>query len=351
MKKVDKKLKWCIIISVLLLMITIAVALILHAKSMKKLRTQYEAINTELNMKIANSTKTTYKALTDIAVGQIITDDLIQMDPNTMTDESSDLLMTSDDIGKMATVGVKAGEILKKSMVTEVLEKEWQEVEYNCVWLSTNLKQYDYVDIRILFPDGTDYIVASKKSLRTVKLEKNNVFLWCTEDEILNINAAIVDANLHGAKIYTTKYVKPEIEEETINTYQPSSNIIDLMNRDPNVLVEAKQALSKTARAEMEAKLKEFRDDASGLIKEENARETEKFKLDTTTSAGSNEKTANNNGYVMSDEEKAAQAQAQQQAAGVGSANNTPTTNGSAPTTNDPAAAATQGGSVDSVRN
>ncbi len=297
----DKKTRNHILAGMVLFIIMLAAFVIWHAHSVKKVREECNQVNAEMSARITGATRTVYRALADISVGEIITDDLVSMDASALTDESQELLMSSDGIGKVATVNIQAGEMIKGSMVTELLEEEWQEVEYNCIWLSTNLKEYDQVDVRILYPDGTDYIVASKKSIRKLRLSSNNVFLWCTEDEILNIDSAIVDANLHGARIYTTRYVKPEIEKETITTYQPSANIIDLMNRDPNVLIEAKQQLSKSARLSMEEKLQQFKEDHAKQKADEEELGYD-FSLDTTTNGGSNDKSDNNHGYTPSEE-------------------------------------------------
>ena len=273
-----------VILVILLFVIVIVVALVLHVKSVQKLELQYNQINQEVSDSLAGATRTAYKALADIPRGQIVTEDLLMMDSNTLCDNAQTQLMSAEDIGKEAIVDISAGEIVTASMVTNPLAKEWQEVELFCIWLSSNLEQYDEVDVRILFPNGTDYIVLPKEKLRKVRLAQNNVFLWLTEDEILLLDSAIVDANLHGAKIYTTKYVKPEVEEPNEITYQPTKQIIDLMNSDPNVLIEAKQNLSKSARAEMLRKIEDFKKDAKEL--DESDRDNEwSFELDTTTEA------------------------------------------------------------------
>ncbi len=273
-----------VILVILLFVIVIVVALVLHVKSVQKLELQYNQINQEVSDRLAGATRTAYKALADIPRGQIVTEDLLMMDSNTLCDNAQTQLMSAEDIGKEAIVDISAGEIVTASMVTNPLAKEWQEVELFCIWLSSNLEQYDEVDVRILFPNGTDYIVLPKEKLRKLRLAQNNVFLWLTEDEILLLDSAIVDANLHGAKIYTTKYVKPEVEEPNEITYQPTKQIIDLMNSDPNVLIEAKQNLSKSARAEMLRKIEDFKKDAKEL--DESDRDNEwSFELDTTTEA------------------------------------------------------------------
>ncbi len=176
-------------------------------------------------------------------------------------------------------------------MVTSSLSENWHETELDCVWLSSNLEQYDWVDIRILFPDGEDYIIAAKKCLRKVDLSINNAFYWLSEDELLLIDAAIVDANRHGARIYMTRYMKPAVQEAHKVNYQPTKEVLELMKKDPNVVEKSAKRLSKAAREAMEAKLDSFKADVTD---QQNAEELEgyDFSLDTTTGGDS----GNNNG-------------------------------------------------------
>lgn len=300
--RIDKKTKQHLIIGAAVVVVVIIICIIFHVHSVKKVKAECEKVNQQMQDRITRSTRIAYKTTVDIAQGQLITEDLVTVDSNTLDDDSQDLMFTDQDFGKQAVVAIPAGSIVNQSMISDPLDKNWQETELNCVWLSTNLKKYDYVDIRILFPNGTDYVVAAKKSIKKLRLANNNVFFWFTEDEILNLDAAIVDANLHGAKIYTTRYVKPEVEETSKITYQPSATVIDLLNSSPNVLTEAKQHLSKSARADMEQKLQEFKEAETSQKKQETEHDYN-FKLDTTTDASTGEHSDNNNGYKAPEDE------------------------------------------------
>lgn len=322
MVKIDKKTKKHLIISLVVFVVLLIVGIIFHVRSIKKVREECDKVNQELQMRVTMSTRNAYKALANIEKGQIITEDLVTLDPNTLDDDSPDLMFLPEDFGKEAMVDIPAGSVVNRTMITDPLDKNWQETELNCIWLSTNLKQYDYVDIRILYPDGTDYVVASKKCIKKIRLSNNNSFFWFTEDEILNVDAAIVDANLHGARIYTTRYVKPEIEEASKITYQPSASVIDLMNSSPNVLAEAKLHLSKAAREEMEAKLRDFKNSETEQKKEETDAGYD-FKLDTTTNAGTGGSgSEDNNGYKPPEGEEEEAAAAQDSGSAVESARN-----------------------------
>ena len=59
-----------------------------------------------------------------------------------------------------------AGTVLSKEMIYEDESEQGNDVrkqEYNMFVLPTDLQNGDYIDIRLMLPSGTDYIVASKK--------------------------------------------------------------------------------------------------------------------------------------------------------------------------------------------
>ena len=122
------------------------------------------------------------------------------------------------------------------------------------------MKDNDYVDVRVMFPNGEDYIVAAKKSLQNVNILLNSCYLWLTEDENDLLSAAIVDANINGAKIYVNRYVRPEVQDANIVTYNPNADVIAAMQMNPNIVEEAANALSETARKDTEKRLSEFRE-------------------------------------------------------------------------------------------
>lgn len=119
-------------------------------------------------------------------------------------EEDTTLLFTLDDVGKVDCVDIAQGQTIMKNMVEFDDYIHFYEKECSFIWLSSNLKENDQVDIRILFPNGEDYVVVAKKTLKSPQIAVNNVFLWLSEDEILKLDSAVVDANLNGAKLYTT---------------------------------------------------------------------------------------------------------------------------------------------------
>ena len=64
------------------------------------------------------------------------------------------------------------------------------------------------------------------------------------EDEINMLSNAIVDAfKVNGAKLYVSKYTEPGLQEPAQPTYPVSREVLQLINGNPNIVEEAKNAL------------------------------------------------------------------------------------------------------------
>ncbi len=213
---------------------------------------------TALQTQIKTNMRAGYRALVNIDAGEMITDSMVEYSSNLPSDIDQSLFITGEDIGKVATISINAGTPILTEMVSAQLAADYHERECSFIWLNTNLEDNDFVDVRILFPNGEDYIVAAKKSIKEVNVAANNVFLWLTEDEIQLLDAAIVDANLHNAKIYVTKYIKPEVQEASTVTYAPNTSVLTVIRDDPNIVDVSAANLSAEARAGIENRLELF---------------------------------------------------------------------------------------------
>ena len=80
--------------------------------------------------------------------------------------------------------------------------------EYTMINVPSNVIAGDYIDVRILFPTGEDFSVLIGKKVE--KCTSNTIFLNLTEDDILTMGSAIIEAYMYeGTKLYATKYVDP----------------------------------------------------------------------------------------------------------------------------------------------
>lgn len=204
-----------------------------------------------LQQELDSRKRTGYVTITDIKCGDIVTAEMLQPSSNIISDVHQSKFFSDDDIGKQAIMNIDAGTPVFKEMVSATFTENYREGEYSCIWLNSNISDSDYVDIRVKFPNGEDYIVCAKKCIKSVTVAANNAFFWMTEDEIQLLNSAIVDANMHNAKIYVTKYLKPEVQEASIVTYSPNEDVLKVIQSDKNAVNRAAANLSASARAAM----------------------------------------------------------------------------------------------------
>lgn len=246
----------------------------------------------------------------DVIQGEVITDDIIEnvrINKNTVPEGA----LTSGEIaGKVAKYSIAANVPLISSMVTdEIIDADIRMQEVNTILMPSDLNVGDSVDIRIMFPNGTDYIVLAQK--RAEQIEGQTMWLQLSEDERLLLNSAIVDSFLtQGTKLYATKYVdqdaqikasddaadkaegyvseriKEQMKEiqkademelttilfdlikeyknfattvtRTKENYQPNTYVMEAMKNNTNILEQAKNKLSEDARTNIENAIKDY---------------------------------------------------------------------------------------------
>lgn len=169
-----------------------------------------------------------------------------------------------DCIGQIAIVDIPKGMPIMQNMCrSSEVEPEDREVECEIIKLSGNLIENDYVDVRLMLPNGEDYIVLAKKGVHELfrsEEEKEEVcYLWLSEEEILYYSAAVVDAYLYqGACLYTTKYIEPTLQEASIVTYVPSLGTLAMMKENPNLYELAVSQLKLDERKLLENRLTDY---------------------------------------------------------------------------------------------
>ena len=141
-------------------------------------------------------------------------------------------------------------DLMKNTVVTadlvvqsdEVITDDVRREEYNMITLPVDLMTDDYIDIRIMFPNGQNFIVVSKA---LVEIPQNpdgtyisdTIWLNLREDEILMMSSAIVEAyGVQGAKIYATKYAEPGMQAAATPNYVPNQDVLAEIQRDPNIV-------------------------------------------------------------------------------------------------------------------
>ncbi len=157
--------------------------------------------------------------------------------------------------GRIVRIPVMKGAYLTAGMlVGEAPENDERELRYNCVKVDHLTGPGDCIDVRIRYADATDYVILSKKSV--FGLDDEGILLRVGEEELLLMDSAIVDAaSFPGAYLYSTAYVEELMQEAAVVNYTPAAAVIELIEKDPNVVRSAAEYLSLTLRNDIEGRL------------------------------------------------------------------------------------------------
>lgn len=115
-----------------------------------------------------------------------------------------------------------------------------RKLPYSYVKNAESLQTGDYVDVRISFPNGADFIILSKKEVLSMtdndSREGQDLWLGLDEEEILRMSSGVVDAYLfEGAYIYAALYMNP-MQKQTVVNYPVNEVVEELIKRDPNII-------------------------------------------------------------------------------------------------------------------
>lgn len=243
---IQRRARQSFLIGFLLALIIMAIVVVLLFTKINKLNADIAKEHVQ--------TITVYTAISTIKSGEVINPDMLV--PTTVRSEldtskylDSSYFYAVDEEGKevqyVAKIEIEAGSVLTESMVRQsdkVLRNDERIMEYNMISLPSQLANHDYIDIRISFPRGESYIVLPKKYIEATT--STSIWMQMTEEDILTLSSAIVEAaQIEGARLYATKYVEPGLQEQADPTYAVNNAVLDAMNKDHNILVEAMETL------------------------------------------------------------------------------------------------------------
>jgi len=228
-------------------------------------RTQYEQRITELEeeqLRQLNSMKVAWVPIRDIPPGHFLEAKDIKEVRIPYDGSYGNLLSGKEEIaGKGAKIELLKGTPISRTMLFEEMPtpSDLRHREMKAVYLPSNLRQGDVIDVRVQFPTGQDYIILSKKNIDKLQ----NAAFWTTlsEQEILLLSSALVDAYLHEATIYALTYVEPQLQEKAIPNYPPNAEVTKLIASNPNIVKTAEKHLETTLRSTLEDDLSKLSPD------------------------------------------------------------------------------------------
>lgn len=179
----------------------------------------------------------------DVPAGEELTADMIRMQRVQSAENLSDVqsLTEEDLLGKRLKVSLTKGAALSTDVVYEgapVADDE-RRVELRQVDLPQTLRENEYVDIRIAFPNGEDYLVVGHKRVyRMIRDDEGEVLalqLRLLEEELLRYQAACVDAKMYeDTGLYAVQYTG-EFQPAAQVYYPVNRAVFRLLQWDPNI--------------------------------------------------------------------------------------------------------------------
>lgn len=171
----------------------------------------------------------------------------------------SDLLphnVLSETTGLKYKIGLEKGVILTKDMVDgeDVVSDDVRLHNFSYVELSNKIEKGNYVDIRIAFGDGSDYIVLAKKQVKDISVYNpdagtdNELWIEVSAEELLRMSSAAYDtATKENCRLYAIKYIS-QLQEKAKVTYPVNQIVAALIESDPNILNKIQQQLDEELR-------------------------------------------------------------------------------------------------------
>lgn len=221
-----------------------------------ELRQNYKDKLAELEYTTEQS-EVVYTLNTDVEKGQLIHNSMLQTSyvPKNSVPADAMIDVQFNASKYYAKADYKMNQPVSESMfyIGENLTRDVRSVEYAAIELPSRIKKDEYIDVRIQFPTGEDYIVFSKKKV----VDTQGLTLWLDNDEgeIQSMSSAMVDAYLNAGKLYALRYVDGETQEKAEITYPVNKAVLERIKVDPNIVDIAKLNLEKQNRAALESNL------------------------------------------------------------------------------------------------
>ena len=179
----------------------------------------------------------------DVTAGEELIADMIRVQ-RVQSSENLSVVQSftkEDLLGKRLKVSLTKGAVLSTDIVYEgapVADDE-RRVELREIYLPQTLRENEFVEIRIAFPNGEDYLVAGRKRVyRMIRDDEGEVLalqLRFSEEELLRYQAACVDTKTYeDTRLYAVQYTG-EFQPAAQVYYPVNRAVFRLLQWDPNI--------------------------------------------------------------------------------------------------------------------
>jgi hypothetical protein len=228
-----------------------------QVQKQEQMKEQYEKQIQQLKISAELSQRNVWTVARTIPAGGTVTaDDLVAVQMPEKLVPTGVITSRETITGKNAKIELQPGTPLMPSLLYEgtPIQKDWRVQEFHVIQLPSNLLKGQFIDVRISFPTGEDFVLLAKKKVRD--LSGTVIWLEMNEMDILQASSAIIDAYLQGARLYALPYIEPGLQEAAEVNYPANLKVLDLMAHDPNLLEKATTELARKLRTTLDGNLK-----------------------------------------------------------------------------------------------
>ncbi|MBP3338559.1 MAG: SAF domain-containing protein [Lachnospiraceae bacterium] len=171
----------------------------------------------------------------DMKQGQVIKSEDIKMVEGVFNEKGYNHKM-EDYVGKVMKTSAKEGTILNEYVLQDEAKegKDMRTYYIDYVEIPSNASSGMKFDIRICFPNGEDYLIATNKSINV--RDEEGFYIDLTRYEALLLSSAKVDQIVYdGTKIYAVVYATG-FEKDEVVTYPVNNYVFDLGQWEPNII-------------------------------------------------------------------------------------------------------------------
>ena len=227
-----------------------------------------------------------YVLTKDVAAGEALSADMFQIQRVQSTGDLSVVASPTEEelLGKRLKVSLTKGAALSADVLYEgapVADDE-RRVELREVELPKTLREDEYVDVRIVFPNGEDYLVVGHKRVyRIIRDDEGEVLalqLRLLEEELLRYQAACVDTKTYrDTRLYAVQYTG-EYQVAAQAYYPVNREVFRLLQWDPNIVELFVVEKEQERRSLLETALEHFLiDEPEGAQESEELQESQNF--------------------------------------------------------------------------
>ena len=211
---------------------------------------------------------TVYEVSTKVYSGkQIKETDLIPVSVPVSTCSTSSITDISQLVGKYYKVNILPGTILSADMLMDEKEETakiyTRELTFDSLPVSTVVG--DYIDVRIILPNGEEYVVLSHEQIK--RLYDTTITIFVSEEENAILNAVFADLGSYNGFVlaYLTKYLEPGKDTDTIAFYPVQADMEKYILFNPNI-TDTTRCINSTLRAHIDEVLLLYTDSANQTV-------------------------------------------------------------------------------------